>query len=87
MDGLQAMRLRTGRVAEGVVDVLAKSLIENVLALLIDAVFAGKFVATRLVFLSGAQLMSGLKGLCEVLQVLLSIFHLNGFNIDTTNVK
>ena len=75
MDMLQAVRLRTGRVAEGVVDALAKPLIENALTL------------HRSVFLRGAQLMSGLKGSCEVLQVPLPIFHLNGVNVDVINVK
>ena len=74
MDGLQTVRVRTGRVAEGVVDALAKPLIENVLTLHLGAVFAGKSVVSRLVFLCGTQLMSGLKVLCDVLQVLLLIF-------------
>ena len=75
MDMLQAVRLRRGRVAEGVVDALVKPVIENVLTLHLGVVSCG------------AQLMSGLKGSYEVLQVPLSIFHLNGVNVNMTNVK
>ena len=76
IDGFQAVRLRAGRVAGSVLEVLVKPLSESIHALHLGAV-------SRLVFLCGAQPMTGLKGLCEVLQLPPSIFHPHW----TTDVK